>query len=133
MGARGSFAVGGNRVCQFIQTGEISGSQGTFKVLETNGKCNQHGLPMEANTSNGYIKLKNGRFHELRIFGPDHRVHLEIAYHREYKLTGNNVSNILHYHTYSYNPDGSMSRSSAIDIKTNTDLYKTYKDYFIGI
>lgn len=133
MGGRGSMAVGGNRVRQFIQTGEISGSQGIFKVLETNGKCNQHGLPLESGTSNGYIKLKNGKFHELRIYGPDHRVFLEIAYHGEYKLTGNRFDKILHYHVYTYMPDGTMKRSNAIDIRTNTSMYNKYKDYFVGI
>lgn len=134
MGGRGSFAVGGNRIRQFVQTGEVSGSQGTFKVLESNGKCNQHGLPMESNTSNGYIKLKEGKFHELRIYGPDHRVYLEIAYHGEKKLTGDRFKKILHYHTYSYDLiGGGFKRSDAIDIKSNTRLYNEYKDYFVGI
>lgn len=133
MGGRGSFAAGGNRACQFIQVGEVSGSQGTFKILETNGKTNQHGLPIESNTSIGYIKLRNGRFHELRIFSPDHRVCLEIGYHGEIRLTGDRSKEILHYHTYSYNSKGHMTRSPAIDIKNNKTLFNKYKDYFIGI
>ena len=133
MGGRGSMAVGGNRVRQFVQTGEISGSQGTFKVLETNGKCNQHGLSLESDTSHGYIKLKNGKFHELRIYGPDHRVLLEIGYHGEKSLTGDYHKKILHYQTLSHGAGNALDRSTAVDIRSNMELYEKYKDYFVGI
>ena len=60
-----------------------------------------HSLPEEAHSSNKYIKLNpDGSFRELRIYGDDHYLHLEIGYHRERNIPGGKSKKVLHYHEY---------------------------------
>ena len=96
MGGRGTFAAGNNVAYTFETVDFIEG----VKVLKgLNGK---HGLPEEAHSSTAYITLKSdGTFHEIRIYGKDHYLVKEIAYHPEPKLNnGNRSENILHVHEY---------------------------------
>ena len=93
-------------------------------------------MPESSHSSNAYIKLKpDGTFHEMRIYDNTHVLRIEIAYHSEKSLTGNNHSPVLHYHTYderfSKNATGTFTRSPA---KLLTDeVKKKYKKYFRGI
>ena len=112
MGGRGTFAVGNAVPYVYETTGTIEG----VKVLQgVNGK---HGLPEESHSSRAYIKLKpDGTFHEMRIYDKNHVLKMEIAYHSEKSLTGDNNTPVLHYHTYderfSKNKTGSFGRSPA--------------------
>lgn len=130
MGGRGTFARGNNVTYSYETVGKIE----DVKVLRgLNGK---HSLPEEAHSSNAYIKLKpDGTFHEMRIYNNDHILIMEIAFHPEKSLTGNNNINILHYHTYderfSKNPSGAFYRSIAHPL--TEQLYKKYKKYFKGV
>ena len=80
---------------------------------------------------NIYIKQsqKDGTFHEMRIYGEDMRIVLEIAYHKERKLGD---GNILHYHFYSHE-GGKFNRTEAIRLHRNTKLYKEIKKYLKGV
>ena len=138
MGGRGTFADGKNVAytyevdTTFSPDGTINGVK-ILKGVEGSGK---HGLPESSHSSNAYIKLKpDGTFHEMRIYDNNHVLTLEIAYHYEKTLTGNNHIPVLHYHTYderfSKNATGPFTRSSA---KLLTDEMKNeYKKYFRGI
>ncbi len=105
-----------------------------IKVLKgLNGK---HGLPESSHSSNAYIKLKpDGTFHEMRIYDNNHTLCIEIAYHPEKSLTGNNHTPVLHYHIYderfSRNSTGAFMRSPAICLPEV--MKRTYKKYFRGI
>ncbi len=124
MGGRGSFASGGNGIEQFISVAKICG----VKVLVSNKKGSQHGLPLEAKTSKMYLKLRsNNEFQELRIYGNDHRVALEIAYHKERNLTEGKSKNVLHYHVYNYSKDGNFTRGKAILLTKEMAIYKKYE------
>jgi hypothetical protein len=130
MGGRGTFAAG-NAVAYSYQTiGTIYG----VKVLAgINGK---HGLPESAHSSDAYIKLNHdGTFREMRFYGKDHVLQMEIAYHPEESLTGNRHEPVLHYHLYdsrfSINKSGSFSRTEARPV---TDAMKRkYRKYFVGV
>ena len=104
------------------------------KVLQ--GLNGEHSLPESSHSSNAYIKLKSdGTFHEMRIYDNNHVLRMEIAYHPEKSITGNNHTPVLHYHIYddrfSKNATGKFIRSAA---KPLTDeLFKKYKKYFIGV
>ena len=130
MGGRGTFAVG-NPVPYSYQT--VDTIEGVKVLQGINGK---HGLPESAHSSNAYIKLKpDGTFHELRIYGKDHVLQLEIAYHPEPSLTGDRKTPVLHYHTYddrfSKTRDGSFSRSSATLLPA--EMKKKYRKFFKGV
>ena len=130
MGGRGTFAAG-NPVPYTYQT--IDYIEGV-KVLEgINGK---HSLPKSSHSSEAYIKLKpDGTFHEMRIYDKNHILKMEIAYHPEKSLTGDNHTPILHYHTYddrfSKNSTGSFTRSNP-QLLTK-EMLKKYKKYFKGV
>lgn len=130
MGGRGTFAAGNPVPYSYETVGDIEG----VKVLQgLNGK---HGLPESSHFSNAYIKLKkDGTFHEMRIYDNDHILRMEIAYHPEKILTGNNHIPVLHYHTYddrfSMNETGAFFRSPAHRLPD--ELEKKYKKYFRGI
>jgi hypothetical protein len=119
MGGRGTFAAGRNVAYQYETSATIEG----VKVLRgLNGK---HSLPEESHSSTAYIKLKsNQTFHEIRIYGKDHYLIMEIAYHPEPKL---GKGNVLHYHTY----DKNFKRSNAKPL--TAELYQKYKKYFQGV
>ena len=130
MGGRGTYAIGNNVEYTYKTVGEIDG----VKVLKgINGK---HNLPETAHSSSAYIKLDhNGNFHEMRLYDKNHCLYIEIAYHKEEKLTGNNQQPILHYHIYDSNfsmsKETSFYRSDAIILPD--DLKEKYKKYFRGI
>lgn len=138
MGGRGTFAAG-NSVAYtyevdktFSEDGKIHGVK-ILKGVEGSGK---HGLPESSHSSNAYIKLKpDGTFHEMRIYDNNHVLRMEIAYHSEKSLTGNNHTPVLHYHTYderfSKNATGAFTRSPAKLL--SDEMKKKYEKYFRGI
>ena len=93
-------------------------------------------MPETAHSSSAYIKLDdNGNFREMRLYDKNHCLYMEIAYHKEKPLTGNNHEPILHYHTYDNNfsmsKDAPFYRSNAMILPN--DLKEKYKKYFKGI
>ena len=93
----------------------------------------RHGLPESAHSSEAYIKLKpDGTFHEMRFYDKDHVLYLEIGYHAEKSLTGDNHTPVLHYHLYdnrfSKNKDGAFDRSNAR--RLTDEMKNTYIKYF---
>ena len=130
MGGRGSFAIGALSPYSYRTVGKVEG----VKVLE--GIGGKHGLPESAHSSSAYIKLNpDGTFREIRFYGKDHVLKMEIAYHPEPSLTGNRHTPVLHYHLYS----SSFSKTRAAPfIRTAarllTDEMKTeYRRYFKGV
>lgn len=104
------------------------------KILQ--GIDGKHGLPESSHSSNAYIKLKpDGTFHEMRIYDNSHTLRMEIAYHPEKLITGNNQTPVLHYHTYderfSRNSTGSFTRSPAKPLSDEMKI--KYQKYFRGI
>lgn len=130
MGGRGTFAAGNSAAYTYEKVDEIEG----IKVLQgLNGK---HGLPESAHSSEAYIKLKpDGTFHEMRFYDKEHVLYLEIGYHAEKSLTGDNHTPVLHYHLYdnrfSKNKDGAFYRSNAR--RLTDEMKNTYKKYFKGV
>ena len=130
MGGRGTFSTGENVAYKYKTVEKIEG----VKVLKgINGK---QSLPETAHSSSAYIKLDhNGNFHEMRLYDKNHCLYMEIAYHKEEKLTGNNQQPILHYHIYDSNfsmsKEVSFYRSDAMILPD--DLKEKYKKYFRGI
>jgi len=79
-----------------------------------------------------YIKINPDKtFRELRVYGADKRVYLEIAYHNESSLVPNGKP-VLHYHTYEYGSqfNNGMRRSKAKFIKP--EQVQEFKKYFRG-
>ncbi len=121
MGGRGTFAAGKNVAPSYKIVGNIAG----VNVLE--GIAEKHSLPEESHTSPAYIKLKpDGRFHEMRIYGENHEILLEIAYHRELKLKRNG-EDVLHIHTYG--PGFNRHKASPI----TKEIYDRYSKFFVGV
>lgn len=130
MGGRGTFAAGNPVPYTYQTVGSIEG----VKILQ--GIEGKHSLPESSHSSNAYIKLKpDGIFHEMRIYDNSHTLSMEIAYHPEKSLTGNNHTPVLHYHTYderfSRNATGSFIRSPAK--RLSDEMKRKYKKYFRGI
>ncbi len=130
MGGRGTFAAG-NPVPYTYQT--VDSIEGVKVLRGIDGK---HSLPESSHLSNAYIKLKpDGTFHEMRIYDNSHTLSMEIAYHPEKSLTGNNHTLVLHYHTYderfSRNATGPFMRSPAKPL--SDEMKRKYKKYFKGI
>ncbi len=130
MGGRGTFAAGKTVPYTYETIGKIHG----IKILKgTNGK---HGLPESSHSSDAYIKLKpDGTFHEMRIYDKNHILCMEIAYHPEKSLTGDNHTPVLHYHTYderfSKNISGAFGRTNARLL--TEEMKKKYGKYFKGV
>lgn len=130
MGGRGTFAAGNSVPYTYETVGKIH----DIKILKgTNGK---HGLPESSHSSDAYIKLKSdGTFHEMRIYDKNHILSMEIAYHPEKSLTGDNHTPILHYHTYderfSKNAKGAFGRTNARLL--TEEMKKKYGKYFKGV
>ena len=127
MGGRGTYAVGNNVAYRYKTVDKIEG----VKVLA--GKDGLHDLPMESHSSRMYIKLNpDGMFNVLRVYGDDHLVKLEIAYHVDssFSKLGEKV---LHYHTYKYGSQfkNGMDRSSAMPI--SKELLAEYAKYLKGV
>jgi len=125
MGGRGTFAVGNPVPYTYETIGKIEG----VKIIrgKTQGIANpKHDLPAEAHSSNMYLKLhKDGTLNMLRIYGNDHYLTAEIAYHPEPDLTGNH-SPVLHIHYY----DKNFRRTKAYYLDRKT--YEKYKKYLVG-
>ena len=121
MGGRGTFAAG-NIVAYTYQTvGKIEG----VKVLS--GMNGKHGLPEEAHSSYAYIKLKpDGTFHEMRVYGKNHYLKFELAYHPEPKLDPSRKP-VLHFHEY----DRHFNRTVAK--KATKAMKKHFKKYLKGV
>ena len=129
MGGRGTFAIGNPVPYTYETVDTIEG----VKVLQ--GIAGKHGLPESSHSSTAYIKLKpDGTFHEMRIYN-NHILVMEIAYHPEKSLTGNNQTPVLHFHTYderfSKNSLGPFIRSPAKPL--SDEMIKKYRKYFKGI
>ena len=121
MGGRGTYASGNNVAYTYETIGKIH----NIKVLK--GIGSKHSLPEEAHSSSAYIKLKpDGTFHEMRIYGKDKLVKLEIGYHLEPSL---GKGNILHYHII----DKDFNRTKATKLHKNTKIYKEFSKYFKGV
>lgn len=123
MSSRGSVAVdGGIPTDQYVEVRDIHGA----KVLK--GLGHNHSLPDYSHTPNRiYIKMDDdGKFRELRVYGPDCRAYLEIALHPEPKLSQNGRSkeDVLHYHTIS---GPNFERSDAILLKKGDPIYEKYR------
>lgn len=130
MGGRGTFAAGNSVAYSYETIDKIEG----VKVLQGIGE--KHGLPESAHSSEAYIKLKpDGTFHEIRFYDTNHCLYLEIGYHSEKSLTGNNNEPVLHYHTYnnsfSMTKVGDGGRSDAILL--TQDMKERYKRFFKGV
>lgn len=124
MGGRGSAAFGNNANTAYKTVSKING----VKVLV--GFEGKHSLPEESHTPNtAYIKLKqDGTFHEMRIYGSDCLVELEIAYHPEPSLNKNGEP-VLHCHKYGKNGIDDRGKATLL----SSSLYNMYKEYFIGV
>ncbi len=130
MGGRGTFASGNSVAYSYQTVGNIEG----VKVLE--GISGKHGLPESAHSSSAYIKLNsNGTFREMRFYDKSHRLIMEIAYHPEKSLTGDNHTPVLHYHIYderfSQNKVGPFSRTPAKAL--TSEMKEEYGKFFKGI
>ncbi len=126
MGGRGTFAAG-NPVPYTYRT--VDKIEGVKVLIGIDGK---HNLPVEAHSSEAYIRLKpDGTFHEMRFYDKDHHLIREIAYHPEPNLNGGDrKESILHIHEYTH-PGHFQSRSSAR--KLSDAEYKKYSRYFLGV
>lgn len=123
MGGRGTFASGNQVPFTYKTVGFIEDA----KILE-GISSRYHSLPEEAHSSNKYIKLNpDGSFRELRIYGDDHYLQLEIGYHKERNIPGGKSNNVLHYHIY----DKNFNRSEAKPL--TKELYNKYNKYFKGV
>ena len=130
MGGRGTFAAGNFVAYSYETIDKIEG----VKVLQ--GIGGKHGLPESAHSSEAYIKLKpDGTFHKICFYDTNHCLYLEIGYHSEKSLTGNNHEPVLHYHTYNNSfsltkvDDG--GRSDAILL--TQEMKERYKRFFKGV
>jgi len=122
MGGRGTFASGIHVAYTYEKVGEIEG----VKVLSGKKGTGLHDLPEEAHSSNMYIKLhKDGTLNKLRIYGDDHYLQAEIAYHPEPGLTGNYLP-VLHIHYYDH--DFKRTKAAYLDRAT----FEKYQKYLVG-
>jgi hypothetical protein len=132
MGGRGTFAAGKSVDYTYETVGYVEG----IKVLKGIDGTGKHGLPESAHSSLAYIKLKpDGTFHEMRFYDKNHILYLEIGYHPEPSLTGNNQTNVLHYHTYnpsfSLTKEGNGGRSKAN--RATAAMRRRFKRFFVGV
>lgn len=98
---------------------------GTFlNATELTGNNGNHGLPDYSHTSPNriYVKTDIKGFREMRIYGDDGKVTLEIGYHPEKNLSSDG-QRVLHYHIY----DSNLNRTIAKPMKK--EVYNKYKDY----
>ena len=125
MGGRGTYAADNNITITFKTVGYIEG----IKVLEgINGK---HGLPEESHSSNAYIQLnRDGTFRTMRIYGDDHYLQYEIAFHPEPNLNnGNRREKVLHIHEYKQK-DNFKQRTAR---RLTKDEIEKYRKYLVGV
>lgn len=138
MGGRGTFANGNpvSYTYELDKSIEPSGRWCGIKILKGCDGSGKHGLPESAHHSNAYMKLTpDGRFREIRFYDKNHVLYLEIGYHKERNITGNNTQSVLHYHTYdptfSKTKIGNGGRSPAIPL--TKEMKAKYKKYFRGL
>ena len=119
MGGRGMNASGRT----FEETYRTVGHIGGIPVLQPLPPL--HGrLPEESHTSNAYILLHpDGTFRMLRWYDKQHRLRMEIAYHREPSLDPSGA--ILHLH--SYHPGDFSKRKTRL--LTERD-YRRFRRFF---
>ena len=121
MGGRGTYAVGNNVAFTYKTVGKIAG----VKVLQGVGKL--HDLPVEAHSSDAYIKLDHkSNFNMIRFYDKKHYLVKEIAYHPEPYLDKSRKP-ILHIHEYE--PGNLSNRPSRL---LTPQEYDNYKKYFGG-
>ena len=122
MGGRGAYTQGKASGYTYETVDTYEG----VKILRGMPGTGLHDLPAEAHSSEMYLKLhKDGTMNMLRIYGKDHYLQLEIAYHPEPELTGNHEP-VLHMHHY----DKNFNRSKAEYLDANT--IAKYKRYMKG-
>ena len=130
MSSRGSVTKNGHVTTdEYVYVYDDKGRQVTIygaKVLE--GKNGNHSLPDFAHTPGSiYIKLDSmENFRELRAYDDKGFPVIEIGYHQERKLSGNN-DKVLHYHTF----DADLTRhmGGIISPDSNPTIYYRYKKY----
>lgn len=123
MGGRGTFSKGKIPIPSYYCVGSIAG----VKVLSGIGSA--HRLPEESNTSKAYIRLDhNGNFYQYREYNDEHKLVLEIGYHREPTLD-KHAAKVLHLHQYE-TPGDFEHRTPRLLTKAE---YEKYKKFFIGI
>ena len=121
MGGRGTFAVGNSVAYTYETVGFIEG----VKVLQ--GLPGYKGLPVESHSSIAYVQLHpDGIFKMYREYDRDRFLIKEIAYHREYQLSGNNDP-IIHIHEYSRDFKHRITRL------LTAQEYEKYKKFFVGV
>lgn len=127
MSSRGSVIANGH-----VTTTEYQLKDGKMvydaKVLVGTTK-RHHSLPDYSHSPCSiYIKENSdGSFREMRIFDKNRFPVLEIAYHPEKKLTGNQSSSVLHYHTFG--SDLRRKDAEGLSATLHPDIYKKYKKY----
>lgn len=125
MGGRGTYATGKDTKMTFKTVGYIE----NVKVLE--GLNGSHGLPEESRSSNSYIQLyRDGTFKTMRIYGDDHYLRYEIAYHPEPNLnSGNTKERVLHIHEYRKKDDFNIRPARLL----TDEEKKKYGKFLLGV
>ncbi|MCR5091563.1 MAG: hypothetical protein K6B51_02555 [Bacilli bacterium] len=102
----------------------VAGSEFHNSVVLVGNK-HLHGLPdySHRKPSRIYIKMNQGVFREMRVYGSDGRAELEIGYHPEMKLTGNRHEKVLHFHSFGPNLEHFEAQ------KMTKEVYEKYKLY----
>lgn len=123
MGGNGTFALGISAQYSYRTVGKIL----DVKVLA--GKNGLHNLPQESHLSQAYIQLyKDNNFQHMRLYGPDHRVKMELDYHPEKSIDPfPGKQRVFHYHLF----DANGNRGPAI--LGNRELYEKWKNYLRGV
>ena len=122
MGGRGTYAAGNNVPYTYETVGYVDDAKVLFGKPETG----LHDLPVEAHSSNVYVKLhKDGTLNMMRVYDNEHYLTAEIAYHPEPDLTGNRKP-VLHIHYYYRN----LKRTDAAYLDHET--FKKYEKYLVG-
>ena len=87
------------------------------------GVGSNHSLPGYSHTPNRiYVKTDANGFREMRVYGEDGKVKLEIGYHPERNLDSSGCR-VLHYHEYDENLDRSLAKLMT------SEIYEKYKKY----
>lgn len=128
MGGRGSYSVGRNDSYTYVTYAKVNG----IKILRPMDSKAPFKLPEESHTAgNAYVLLdKNGIFHQYREYDKNHKVVLEIGYHRE---AGLGKGAVLHIHVHKKPGVENHNDTSTEKRKLTRDEYKKYKGLFIGV
>ena len=96
MGGRGTYAAGNNVPYTYETVGYVDDA----KVLFGKPGTGLHDLPVEAHSSNVYVKLhKDGTLNMMRVYDNEHYLTAEIAYHPEPDLRQHRTKNALRLST----------------------------------